>query len=104
MLNDARNQKVTPVARAQLARAWLEMERLKREIRMKPKPKPIDVDLVRKKKRVPQSSLSEPMEATAAPAQRAPKEPAPKETPAALPAIPKSSEGETAPRPDKPQV
>ena len=42
-MHDARDEKVTAAARAQLARAWLELERLKREIRMKPKPKPIDV-------------------------------------------------------------
>jgi hypothetical protein len=51
MLADARNPKVTAASRAQLARAWLEMERLKREIKMKPKPKPVDVSLPVRSKR-----------------------------------------------------
>lgn len=41
--NSAHDPDVKGVALASIARAWLELERLKREIRMKPKPKPIDV-------------------------------------------------------------
>jgi len=37
---------------SQGARAWLEVERLKREIRMQPKPRPVDVSDSRRKVKV----------------------------------------------------
>ncbi len=43
MLRDARDDKTTPSQRAQLARAWSELEERKRILRMRPKPKDIDV-------------------------------------------------------------
>jgi hypothetical protein len=43
LMKDAREAMLKPVSRAIVARAWRELEQLKREIKMKPKPKPIDV-------------------------------------------------------------
>ena len=61
------------VAVSSLARTWLELERLKREIRMKPKPKPIDVSQsVRGKKLSRVSPFHEPAEAALAPATKPP--------------------------------
>jgi hypothetical protein len=51
-MKDIQSDKTTPAARSQLMRAWLEIERLKREIRMKPKPKPVDVSTRTKTKAV----------------------------------------------------
>jgi hypothetical protein len=43
VFEDARNEKTKPHLRAGLARAWKELEELKRKIKGKPDPKPIDV-------------------------------------------------------------
>ncbi len=43
LLDDALNPKTTASARAQLARAWCELDERKRIIRMKPKPRDTDV-------------------------------------------------------------
>jgi len=57
------------VAVSSLARTWLELERLKREIRMKPKPRAIDVSQsVRSKKLSRVSPFHEPAEVALAPA------------------------------------
>jgi hypothetical protein len=58
----AHDPKMKGVPLASLARAWLELERLKREIRMQPKPKPIDV--VPKSRKVKQG-FADPVERTA---------------------------------------
>jgi hypothetical protein len=47
LIEEARNAKGKPMARAVVARAWKELEYLKRDIKMKPKPKPIDVTSIR---------------------------------------------------------
>ena len=51
----------TPSARAQVARAWCDLEERKRILRMKPKPKDMDVDPVvlakRARKRIPLPSV-----------------------------------------------
>ena len=39
----ARNAELPPAVLAQIARAWKELEYLKRDIKMKPKAKPVDV-------------------------------------------------------------
>ena len=51
LMKDARQAEIKPVARAIVARAWRDLEAMKREITMKPKPKPIDVDPVALAKR-----------------------------------------------------
>jgi hypothetical protein len=51
LMKDARQAEIKPVARAIVARAWRDLEAMKREITMKPKPKPIDVDSVALAKR-----------------------------------------------------
>ena len=56
-LNRAMAGDVTLTAVAQGARAWCEVERLKREIRMKPKPRPVDVSAQMKPKK--RSEMSE---------------------------------------------
>lgn len=66
---DIRGEETTPLARAQLTRAWIESERLKREILMKPKPKAIDVAPTIKKSRI--VPFHEPAEAS--PLARSPK-------------------------------
>jgi hypothetical protein len=43
LLLDAERPDLDPVARAQVVRAWKELEYLRRDIKMLPKPKPIDV-------------------------------------------------------------
>jgi hypothetical protein len=60
----AHNPKMQGVPLASIARAWLELERLKREIRMKPKPKPIDVV---PKSRYKSNSYSDPTARTTPP-------------------------------------
>jgi hypothetical protein len=42
-MEEMRSSKGKPMARAVVARAWKELETLKREMRMLPKPKPLDV-------------------------------------------------------------
>lgn len=53
-LNHAREEKTEKllVSLAQGSRAWAEIERLKREIRMQPKPRPVDVSDSRRKVKV----------------------------------------------------
>jgi hypothetical protein len=60
----ANNPKMQGVPLASLARAWLELERLKREIRMQPKPKPVDVAPKVRASRS-KSALSDPQERAA---------------------------------------
>ena len=43
LAKDALDPGITPSARAQVARAWCELEERKRILRMKPKPKDVDV-------------------------------------------------------------
>ena len=51
LMKDAREAMLKPVSRAIVARAWRELEQLKREIKMKPKPKPVDVAAIEAEKR-----------------------------------------------------
>jgi hypothetical protein len=51
LMKDAREATLKPVSRAIVARAWRELEQLKREIKMKPKPKPATLDEIEKAKR-----------------------------------------------------
>jgi hypothetical protein len=51
VFEDARNEATKPHLRAGLARAWAELEQLKRKIKGKPDPKPIDVSPEMKRKR-----------------------------------------------------
>jgi hypothetical protein len=51
LIEEARNAKGKPMARAVVARAWKELEYLKRDIKMKPKPKPVDVAALEAEKR-----------------------------------------------------
>jgi hypothetical protein len=44
LMADALNPELPAVARAQVARAWSELEERKRILRMKPKPKDIDTE------------------------------------------------------------
>lgn len=67
-MRDARDTKVQAASRAQIARAWLELERLKREIRMKPKPKPVDVGFPVRSKKPRSSVFTEPSDARLSPA------------------------------------
>lgn len=43
LLRDARSSELKPVARAALARAFVELEECKRKLRMRPLPKSVDV-------------------------------------------------------------
>jgi hypothetical protein len=70
LMKDARESKLKPVSRAIVARAWRDLEQLKREIKMKPKPKPVDVAAIETEKRRRQRQAEEfagPMEAQEAP-------------------------------------
>lgn len=51
LLADALKPETTAPARAQVARAWCELEERKRILRMKPKPKDADVSKDKPKKR-----------------------------------------------------
>lgn len=53
LLKDALDEETAPAARAQVARAWNELEERKRIMRMKPKPKDIDVSTTKHKPRKP---------------------------------------------------
>lgn len=87
LLNEAKDCKGKPAQLAQVARAWKELEYLKRDIRMKPKPKPVDVaPTVKKSRSVPFHEPAEASPQATLPA-RSPKadqstnQPAPKTTP-----------------------
>ena len=62
MLKDAENPELKPIIRAGLARAYAELEEMKRKIAMRPLPKAIDVSKERKARRSKQGaqSFSEP--------------------------------------------
>jgi hypothetical protein len=45
LLNDALKPETPPRERAQVARAWKELEELKRNMKMKPNPKPVEVQI-----------------------------------------------------------
>jgi hypothetical protein len=65
-MDEMRTSKGKPMARAVVARAWKELETLKREMRMLPKPKPVDTEALalRKRKRsAPQATSWDPSEA-----------------------------------------
>ena len=66
LMRDARSVEVQPVQRAQLARAYKELEELELRLKMKPAPKPIDVT-VKPRKQQASSGFSE------SPAQAKPK-------------------------------
>lgn len=78
ILNDARDPDVKPSERAQIARAYCDLEETKRRLRMKPLPKSVDTTKLAKSKRATQhqsalidqpdkESLSEPPTVTAPP-------------------------------------
>ena len=67
LMNDARQPNLNPVSRAIIARAWRDMEAIKREIKMKPKPKPVDVPYGAKRKASSNAALSMVEDATPAP-------------------------------------
>ena len=48
LMADARSGEVTPAVRAQLARAWVDLQEMRLRLAMKPAPKPIDVSGLRK--------------------------------------------------------
>jgi hypothetical protein len=50
LMEEMREAKGKPMARAVVARAWKELETLKREMRMQPKPRPVDVVALQKQK------------------------------------------------------
>ena len=52
LLQDMRDTKTTAASRAQLARAWSDIENRKRELRNRPLPKPVDV-VEQKRRRAP---------------------------------------------------
>jgi len=62
IIGDARNPELKPIIRAGLARAFCELEELKRRIAMRPLPKAIDVSKERAKRRSKpsQASFTEP--------------------------------------------
>lgn len=61
MLRDAENPELKPLIRAGLARAYCELEEMKRKIAMKPLPKSIDVTKLHQHRRKPDdASFSEP--------------------------------------------
>ncbi len=64
LMKDARSPETGPMSRAQIARAWAELEERKRILRMKPKPKDVAVELVTKKRKPP-PRLVEPNDAPA---------------------------------------
>ena len=86
-LNEARDSDPKNcVPLAQGARAWIEAERLKREIRMQPKPRPIDVQLPGKRRHRMQPTIAfdDAFEPTKAPESVTPPSgPQPVEPPAA---------------------
>ena len=51
LMDEMRTSKGKPMARAVVARAWKELETLKREMRIQPKPKPVDVEKLQRRKR-----------------------------------------------------
>lgn len=61
-MGDARNPELKPIIRAGLARAFCELEELKRRIAMRPLPKAVDVSKERARRRVKpnQKSFTEP--------------------------------------------
>ena len=70
LMKAAREPKLKPMSLALVARAWRDLEQLKREIKMKPKPKPVDVAAIETEKRRRQRQAEEfagPMEAQEAP-------------------------------------
>ena len=77
--SNAKSKAIKGVALASLARAWLDLERLKREIRMLPKPKAVDVLPRSRGKRSP-SAFSEPISAAKKPPPHGAGEPTPAET------------------------
>lgn len=48
LMSDARSGEVTPAVRAQLARAWVDLQEMRLRLAMKPAPKPVDVSTYRK--------------------------------------------------------
>lgn len=54
MMDDARKETVAPAVRAQIARAWVDLQEMRLRLAMKPAPKPIDVT-DRQAKRKPRS-------------------------------------------------
>jgi hypothetical protein len=64
VMNAAKDKDAKGVSLASLARAWMDLERLRRDMRMLPKPKPIDV-LPRQRIKRP-TSLADPIEKTSA--------------------------------------
>ena len=60
LYRDALSEEITATARAQVARAWCELEERKRVIRMKPAPKPVEVQVKPRGKRLDtQAAFSE---------------------------------------------
>jgi hypothetical protein len=58
--NDALDAETTPAVRAQIARAWCDLQEERRKLQMRPLPKPIDVSDKRKhKNKTNDSGLSE---------------------------------------------
>ena len=62
MLADADDPELKPITRAALARAYAELEEMKRKIAMRPLPKAVDVSKERARRRVKpgQKSFTEP--------------------------------------------
>jgi hypothetical protein len=69
LMNDARDGEVTASVRAQIARAWVDLQEMRLRLAMKPAPKPIDTTQLQPRQR---KSPGTPKPSAVAPASTSP--------------------------------